>query len=325
MKLRTASISLVSLLAGLCHGWAPQQQQQKLITIIRLSNSMENLPVICRHSTKCFAAANSEEEKIGKDDEFMSSLRSRMTQINDRATKLPIVVIDTMLPRQVLRIESDDPVFMKLIQTTLSLTMDGSTFGMVGIQRSTTGQTMFMKHGVEVQVMGQPERTDQDRVRVQLRAGRRFRLAGELATSEQGWTEARVAFMDSKQEEEEEEAGSNPIHLAMAIQKGREMKRGIDNKSSLIDRWIKLARQNERQTGQIDRLLLDLGEVPHSTNPNDLAFWVGALINPLPGMGVALEIRPALLMAKTSNDRMEVALHGIKTSIEHMDGTKPLW
>jgi hypothetical protein len=115
------------------------------------------------------------------------------------------------------------------------------------------------------------------------------------------------------------------VPLAQAMMKGRELKRGIDDGASLIDRWIELAEQNERQPGQIDRLVQELGEIPHSTTPSELSFWVGALINPLPAMGVALEIRPALLMAKTANDRMEVALHGIRTSIKHMDGTERLW
>lgn len=292
---------LLVLLMGLCYGWAPQQHAT---TSRRLSIAVKS------------SSDNND------DDSLMASLRSRMTQINDRATKLPIVVIDSMLPRQVLSLESDDPVFAQLLYTTILPTTDGSTFGMLGMARTSTGQTVYMKHGVEVQVLGKPNRTEMNTVQVQLRGGRRFQLAGELSTADEGWTEARVKFLDSKQQEQEEEAGLDPILLAQAIMKGRELKRG---ETTLVDRWVELARQNERQPGQIDQLLRDLGEIPHSTNPSELAFWVGALINPLPGMGVALEIRPTLLMAKTANDRMEVALHGIRSSIKHMEGTERLW
>ena len=63
-----------------------------------------------------------------------------------------------------------------------------------------------------------------------------------------------------------------------------------------------------------------------------LVAWVAAVV-PLswlrraaaPAMGVALEIRPALLTAKTSEERMEIALDGILRSIKHMDGSARLW
>ena len=34
-----------------------------------------------------------------------------------------------------------------------------------------------------------------------------------------------------------------------------------------------------------------------SRHPSDVALWTAALINPLPSLGVALEIRPAVLCA----------------------------
>jgi hypothetical protein len=48
--------------------------------------------------------------------------------------------------------------------------------------------------------------------------------------------------------------------------------------------------------------------------------WVGALINPLPGLGVAWEIRPAMLAATSAQERMEVAMAGIEASIENLRG-----
>jgi hypothetical protein len=90
--------------------------------------------------------------------------------------------------------------------------------------------------------------------------------------------------------------------------------------SGLADQWIALARTKQRQEGQIDKLLLDLGDMPSSEAPTDRAFWVGALINPIPAMGVALEIRPALLTAQTADERVDVALAGIQRSIKHMQG-----
>jgi hypothetical protein len=52
---------------------------------------------------------------------------------------------------------------------------------------------------------------------------------------------------------------------------------------------------------------------------------VGALINPLPALGVAMEIRPKLLTAVSAEERIEIARDGIYRSIRHMDGTAKMW
>jgi len=89
---------------------------------------------------------------------------------------------------------------------------------------------------------------------------------------------------------------------------------------SLVDMWLSLARQRERSPGQIDGILQDLGPMPSWKSPSECALWVGALINPIPALGVALEIRPKLLLAKTAEDRTQIALDGIWNSIQHMQG-----
>ena len=101
-------------------------------------------------------------------------------------------------------------------------------------------------------------------------------------------------------------------------------KANIPNNLSLVDRWIELAREKERSPGQIDAILKDIGEIPPADQPSERAFWVGALINPLPGMGVALEIRPGLLTARKAEQRVEIALNGILRSIKYMDGSAGL-
>jgi Lon protease-like protein len=267
------------------------------------------------------------------DADFMRELRTRMEEVSNRDTKIPIVVLDTMLPRQVLKIEvslTDNQVFVDLVRSLVEA--ENPSFGMVGSARLTTGQNLPLQNGVEVEIVGTPHVVESG-LRVELRGGRRMKIAGELSNSDRGWTEARVQFLDSVEEEKEEETGDDPLALARATQKAREltspnftiMEGGGGSNKSLIDRWIELARKNELQPEQIDRLLRDLGEMPTSDEPTELAMWVGALINPLPGMGVALEIRPALLMSKTAEERVQVALEGIRASINHMDGSKRLF
>jgi Lon protease-like protein len=273
-------------------------------------------------SSRVFATADNDA-----DADFMKALQARMNQVKDSDTKLPIVVLDSILPRQVFKIEvANDNTFLMLVQTRIA--EENPSFGMVGMTRISTGEAVPLPIGCLVQIVGKPELVG-DGLRLTLRAGRRMRMVGEFDTAPQGWTEARVEFLDSFKEQQEEEKGEDPMSVARAMATAKKFTSPNmnmpDNNNSLIDRWIELARGKEQSEGQIDKLLVDLGEIPSADEPSELAFWVGALVNPLPGMGVAMEIRPMLLMAKTAEERVNVALKGILESIKHMDGSAPLF
>jgi hypothetical protein len=68
-----------------------------------------------------------------------------------------------------------------------------------------------------------------------------------------------------------------------------------------------------------------IGKIPPENEPSERAFWVGALINPLPSMGLSMDIRPALLTATTAEKRVDIACDAILKSIRHMEGTEILW
>lgn len=300
-----------TMTVNIAFGWSPQSS----IT------SMQNLLQYRPQSTKLFSTNDN------SDDDFMKSLRNRMEEVSDRDTMVPIVVLDSMLPRQVLKIEADNEIFTSLVRTLVS--EETPCFGMVGVAKLTSGKQVPLKHGVEVLIEGKPELVGTG-LRLELRASRRFRIEGEVATSDRGWTEARVKFLDADTEErEEEDSGKGDrLSLARAMAKAREFTSpniNMEENKSLVERWVQLARENELQPGQIDQLLDDLGDIPDAEEPTDRALWVGALINPLPGMGVALEIRPALLSAKTAEERVEVALEGVRLSIKHMDGSERMF
>jgi hypothetical protein len=112
----------------------------------------------------------------------------------------------------------------------------------------------------------------------------------------------------------------------------------------LLDRWIELARDAStydnidvvaaarRSKGEpglatdparlIDAVLDDLG--PRPANPTDLAFWGAALINPLPPLGVSLEIRGPVLEAPDALSRLVILESGVRRSIANLEGVCPL-
>ena len=63
----------------------------------------------------------------------------------------------------------------------------------------------------------------------------------------------------------------------------------------------------------------------HAIDATLISTQVGAYVNPLPALGVALEIRPLLLRASTAKERVDAAVAGIASSIAHLDGTRRLW
>lgn len=116
-----------------------------------------------------------------------------------------------------------------------------------------------------------------------------------------------------------------------------------------IDRWIQLVRSTgrERSPGQLDGILRDIGGLPQDgpsqsgpsqsgpppqggppqcsppSDPLALAIFVAALINPLPALGVAPEIRGSVLEDLNTSD-VPMAIRrvhwGLTASIENMQG-----
>ena len=286
-----------------------------------------------------FRSEDEDEDEDGSSSSSsfdMKSLQSRMAQVQDSDSKLPIIVLDTMLPRQTLKIEVENDIFQRLVKHLME--NENPNFGMVGLATlATTGETIPLQNGVEVEIVGTPKVVDGQEqnpdgtkgkaLRVKLVAKRRFRIKqDELTTVPEGWTAARVEFFDASAQEETEHENKieqqDPLSLARAIQQAAQLTKADKN---LIEKWISLARKKEQFPGQVDQILKDLGPIPPPEEPSNRAFWVGALINPLPGMGVAMEIRPLLLMAQNAEERVGIVLNQIQDSIAHMDGTKPLF
>jgi hypothetical protein len=76
----------------------------------------------------------------------------------------------------------------------------------------------------------------------------------------------------------------------------------------------------------LNRVLNQLGPRPdiNDNDPTAFLFWAAALINPLPPLGVSLEIRGQMLEAPTIQRRMDLLEMGLRRSIHNLRGTRPL-
>jgi hypothetical protein len=121
----------------------------------------------------------------------------------------------------------------------------------------------------------------------------------------------------------------------------------LDRITKLVDQWYDLA-SNVRTYENINvtaaariqkgapglwvdpqkllhRVRKQLGPMPSAQDkPTELCFWVAALINPLPVLGVSLEIRGQLLEAPTLERRCQVVERGLTRSIDNLTGKRPL-
>ena len=278
------------------------------------------------------------------DDGFMTSLQTRMIQLKEREdTLLPLVRMDSILPRQVLRVMIEDATIIQLIQTIWR--EENPTFGMHGTGTTSSGDMIDLSNGVEVEIIEPPQFIENGIVLLKLKGKRRFQVdrTRECEGKHGGTTRlAHVTFVDSKEQERQEmeaeaktkannimrssltssssttiSTSTSPfrpeddtICIAKAVLKAAEL-------TGLIERWINLARQFELRPGQIDLLLEDIGPVPPPAyEPSERAFWVGVVINPLPKMGVTKGVYHTLLMPTTAKKRWNVAYGVMRVAVK---------
>jgi hypothetical protein len=90
---------------------------------------------------------------------------------------------------------------------------------------------------------------------------------------------------------------------------------------TLLGQWETLVHLNgwERSRNQLERIKEGLGLMPAAdAGGSKLALWAAALINPLPALGVAPEVRPDVLGAPTGYQRLLVVERGLEESIKHV-------
>ena len=74
----------------------------------------------------------------------------------------------------------------------------------------------------------------------------------------------------------------------------------------------------------LDLVMKELGERPSVEDPTSLSFWAAALINPLPVLGISIEIRGKMLEAANINERLNILEWGLSRSIQNLKGERPL-
>lgn len=202
--------------------------------------------------------------------------------------QLPIILMDSMLPGQRLKVKvpADQHILEIFAPQAQFLESGKLRAGMVGMDLRTQGR---LSRGTEVLI----RRTSEDCL--EFIARRRFEITSEVASGE-----CRVSWCSSRDELE-----------AAAVEESTALE-------PLVEEWKALAMHFQRFPDQLEQVTADLGEMPPAQEVVKRCFWIAALINPLPVMGVAPEIRPAALMAETVQDLCTVVKTGLTRSIANL-------
>lgn len=236
--------------------------------------------------------------------------KERMDAIRDRKLQIPILILDSMLPGQCLRFSSGDPKFRELIKYSL-LDETPNEIGVIGLNPYTgrplnMGVTISMsKDCVSNHLVGQLATT--------LKGKRRFEIQGTpwLEPSSESFYMANVDIVDDREEMLTDEQEQKAEKLSSDI-------------PELVEKWLELVVSTGKSDEEgMERRLNDIGKMPREVGQR--AIWIGALINPIPALGVCLEIRPAMLACKNKYERINLALISLQSSIDHLSGERRLF
>jgi hypothetical protein len=241
----------------------------------------------------------------------MSVLASRIEQLRSGEAAVRVFDFDAMVPGQRLAL----PCPSSFADICRDVALSAQIMCMVGRHRLD-----LHTHGVEVTVESVSEKGSDGDAMVILQARRFCQVldVGEDQGSRWVGRTARARWVDLDGDGGDGDApsaggaGSPVLELSAALE-------------PLVEQWIALVRSTgrERAPGHLQGVLSDLGPMPALFRPDARALWVVGLINPLPALGVALEVRPAALMAATAEERLKVAEFGIRDSIKRMGSPGP--
>lgn len=224
----------------------------------------------------------------------MAILEKRMGAMQERqAGMLNITVSDTIpLPGQ--RITLTLPCTDNQVHVL-------DRIGVLGIWPPESGKVLPLGTEMKVTAVSVVPRG----VQVELMGIRRFQVEGDLPNPDGLFAIAHVEFIADSPLGDKDEVTPAALIKSNAL-------------GPLVDEWIELVREGgfEQQPLHVSTILSELGPIPPVMEPARRAMWVCALVNPTPALGVANEVRPALLTAQNNAEMLSVATYALTSSIE---------
>ena len=278
------------------------------VTLTSVGSTLTSVGSAHHNSLFSLRARPTHMQTAGGDDFNLEALRTRIKEVSSAPQAEPcrLLILDAMVPGQRLQFTETPPPLLDMLKTQRD---NNTPMVMVGQDR-----VKALSHGVMISMEDLEEGADGQLAGVTLVAGDYVEITevGDDEGSRWLGREGQAVKVSLEAEAPQEQPTESMIERCEAL-------------SALVDEWQDLVRKTgrERMPGQLDGVFADMGPMPPSTLPSKRALWVAGVINPLPALGVALEIRPACLCAETADLRVQVAEMGILDSIERLKSAGP--
>ena len=246
---------------------------------------------------------------------------------------IPLFVLDPILPGQRLSLHIFEMRYRRLIHRAMM--NEPRAFGMVGVggYAQPGGQRQEQTAGTLVHIISCRELPD-GRFHVLIQGNSVFRIAYRRRHRD-GYDEAvlhkHALISDDSHTNDSRETGATSTDTQQneheadqeLFYKVRETYLHWEH-CVIHNRW-------ERYKNQLRDARALLGDLPNgdgnisSDNANKLALWIAAAINPLPALGLVREIRPAVLNAKASSERLNIVFEAMSESLQIVERPAGRW
>jgi Lon protease-like protein len=238
---------------------------------------------------------------------YPDEARARAAEEEDRprasarqTATLPLFLLDSVLPGQEMRLHVFEPRYVALTRRVLSDPSLERRFGMTDYE----AQARAGSFGCSVRILEHEEvrgRHYNTNYNLRVLGDRRFRIHRTRLVD--GYRSAQVEWAADVPSEEEE---SRAPELAESLR-------------TSLGEWQRelLSGHHERFAGQLELIRHNLGPQP-TDDLERLGLWGAALINPLPALGVAPEIRRRALELTSTAARLELVRGACESSREYL-------
>jgi len=235
----------------------------------------------------------------------------REHQSNSSTGLLGLFVSDSVLPKQRHRLH----IFEQRYKALIDRVMRGSRrFAMVGISRADDAVRLsdgsrISQFGTEVEIVSCNGLAD-GRFLIEVQGRRVFQIT-DHALTDGGFVEVSVTYCswqsDTPSSSDRQGAEGDVRQAAQAA-------------ANLVAEWEQRVRDwgYEQFRGHMPMIHNDIGPRPGIEQGDALALWIAALINPVPGLGVAPEIRQQVMGAATPLERLQIVTEAMESSMRGM-------
>jgi ATP-dependent protease La (LON) substrate-binding domain len=227
-----------------------------------------------------------------------------LQSLQRRQVKLPIMMLDTLLPQQVVTVRSSDPTFSQLLKFAMS-----NSAGRVAVMGMHPVSGNALSYGVVAKVDVLPHidgNAESGSTTVALTALHRIHVSGHVTVqNQQGFSVADCEILNDDMERSQGDIDMKAPQLAARLTK-------------LIEQWIDSAASVGATVREFSPGF-SLNKEVTSKDWSLLAFYTATILQPIPATATAanIDIRPAMITAQTAYERLLLAVTALQI---HLDG-----